>query len=201
MGELVIWRSRWPRLSGTGRAAVIATAASVLTGAAAVMLAVWSGQPWPPALASVLILVPGLYLAYKAIPDTARRAHGRRAGAWDPVELGVHEVTGGGPLPPYIRRPHDDLLDALLDPSVAGSRLVEVRGNSSSGKSRAAFEAAARGRLAWWRMDYPRAEPDLGTLLDAGVPPRTILWLAELRDYISHKYALSARPPKARICR
>jgi hypothetical protein len=179
------WRLRWPRLSGTGRAGLIAAAAFALTGAAAVLLAVWSHQPWPAALASVLILVPGLYLALKAVPKTARQARERPARAWDPVELRVHKVTGGGPLPSYIRRPHDDLLDALLDPAVTASRLVVVRGGSSTGKSRAAFEAATRGRLARWRMDYPREEAGLSALLEAGVPARTILWLAELRDYTS----------------
>ena len=104
---------------------------------------------------------------------------------WNPVKLGVHQVIGGGPMPPYIRRPHDDLLDALLDPAVTASRLVVIRGGSSTGKTRAAFEAAARGKLARWRLEYPPGEAGLGTLLDARIRPRTILWLAELRDYTS----------------
>jgi len=54
---------------GTRRAGLIAAAAFVATGAAAVLLSVWSHQAWPPALSSVLLLAPGLYLAWKAVPD------------------------------------------------------------------------------------------------------------------------------------
>ena len=70
-------------------------------------------------------------------------AYGRPVGQWDPVELGVHQVIGGGPMPTYIRRPHDELLRAVLDPAVPASRLVVVRGGSSTGKTRAAYEAVA----------------------------------------------------------
>jgi hypothetical protein len=76
-----------------------------------------------------------------------------------------------------------DLLDVLFDPAVAANRLVVVRGDSTSGKSRAAFEAATHGRLAGWRLEYPHGEPDLGALLDTGIPARTIVWLRELPDY------------------
>ncbi len=60
--------------------------------------------------------------------------------------------------------------------------LVVVRGGSSTGKTRAAFEAAA-DRLADWQLNYPL---DLGALaerLEAGVPAHTVLWLGELRQY------------------
>ena len=95
----------------------------------------------------------------------------------------MHQVTDGGPLPAYIRRPHDDLLDAVLDPAVAGSRLIVVRGGSSTGKTRAACEAVTRGALARWRLEYPLHAAALNALLDAGIPTRTILWLGELRQY------------------
>jgi hypothetical protein len=42
----------------------------------------------------------------------------RVAGDWDPVALGVHKAIGGNPLPTFVRRHHDDLLDAALDPDV-----------------------------------------------------------------------------------
>jgi hypothetical protein len=67
---------------------VIRTAAFAVTGAADVLLTAVSRQPWPPALASVLILVPGLYLAWKAIPgsachsDRVRAASARHRGRW-----------------------------------------------------------------------------------------------------------------------
>jgi hypothetical protein len=97
----------------------------------------------------------------------------------------VHEVIGGGRLPAYVRRQHDDLLDAVLDPGTVASRLVVLRGGSSTGKTRAAFEAVARGRLARWWLEYPLGEADLATLLQDEVRSGTVLWLGELRQYTS----------------
>jgi hypothetical protein len=175
--------ARWRGLSGAGRGGVIGAGWLVVTGAAAVLLAVWARQPWVPALAPVLLLVPGLYLAAKAVPGPARLPQGRRAGAWNPADLEVHQAAGGGRLPLYIRRPHDGLLDALLDPAVTRSRLVAVRGGSSTGKTRAAYEAVTQGRLARWRLEYPLNADALTGLLEAGIPPQTVLWLGELRQY------------------
>ena len=113
---------------------------------------------------------------------TGAASLGKPIGRWDPVKLGVHRVIGGGPMPTYIERPHDQLLRAVLDPAVAASRLVAVCGPSSSGKSRAAYEAVA-ARLADWRLDYPLDPGALTTRLEAGIPTRTVLWLGELRQY------------------
>jgi hypothetical protein len=73
--------------------------------------------PWSP-----------LYLAWLAVPGVTRPpepaaaktpAYGRRAGQWHPVQLGVHPVIGGGPMPAHVRPAHDALLEAVLDPAVA----------------------------------------------------------------------------------
>jgi uncharacterized protein YidB (DUF937 family) len=85
-------------------------------------------------------------------------------------------------MTPYIHRPHDELLRAVLDPAMADSRLVVVRGGSSTGKTRAAYEAVI-ARLADWRLEYPRNAAALEARLDAGIPARTVLWLGELRQY------------------
>ncbi len=109
----------------------------------------------------------------------------RRAGRWKPADLGVHPVIGGGPqgsMPEYIRRPHDEVLRTVLDPAVAGSRLVVVRGDSCTGKSRAAWEAVA-DRLADWWLEFPPTAAALAARLEAGIPARTVLWLGELRRY------------------
>jgi hypothetical protein len=112
-------------------------------------------------------------------PAAARRV---RVGKVDPRRLGVHRVIGGGPMPAYVRRPHDELLLAVLDPAVPTSRLVVVRGGSSTGKTRAAYEAVA-ARLADWYLDYPLDSSTLAARLETEVPPRTVLWLGELRQY------------------
>ena len=107
---------------------------------------------------------------------------GRPIGSWDPLALGVHRAIGGGPLPTYVPRPHDDLLIAALDPNRTANRLVVVRGGSSTGKSRAAYQAV-RNQLPAWRLDYPRTPAALMERLEGGVARRTVLWLGELRDY------------------
>jgi Restriction endonuclease NaeI/Domain of unknown function (DUF4062) len=105
-----------------------------------------------------------------------------RVGEVDPRRLGVHRVIGGGPMPAYVHRPHDGLLLAVLDPAVPASRLVVVRGGSSTGKTRAAYEAVA-ARLGDWCLDYPLDSSALAARLETEVPARTVLWLGELRQY------------------
>src|SRR5882757_8213142 len=107
----------------------------------------------------------------------------RPAGRWELPELGVHPVAGSrGAVPPYIRRPHDELLRTMLDPEVAGSRLIVVRGEACTGKSRAAYEAVA-ARLGDWSLEYPPTAAALAARLAAGIPAWTVLWLGELRQY------------------
>ena len=109
----------------------------------------------------------------------------RPVGRWEPAELGVHPVVGGGPhasMPAYIRRPHDELLRVVLDPEVADSRLIVVRGEACAGKSRAAYEAVA-DRLADWQLEYPPTVAALAARLEARIPAWTVLWLGELCRY------------------
>ena len=180
------WRSR-SRASRAGarRAGVTALALFLVTAALAVLLAVVFHLAWPSVLVSVVGTVPALYLAWLAVPGAISQkkpAYGRRVAQWTPVEPGVHRVIGAGPMPAYVRRPHDELLRAVLDPAVPAGRLVVVRGGSSTGKTRAAYEAVA-GRLAGWRLDYPLNPAALKERLDAGIPADTVLWLGELRQY------------------
>jgi hypothetical protein len=109
----------------------------------------------------------------------------RRAGQWEPAELGVHPAVGGGAsgtLPAYVRRPHDEKLRRVLDPAVADSRLIVIRGESCAGKSRAGYEAVA-DLLADWSLEYPPDAAALAARLEAGIPAGTVLWLDELRRY------------------
>jgi len=106
----------------------------------------------------------------------------RPAGQWTPAELGVHHVTGDGLMPAYVRRPHDEQLQAVLDPETEYSRLVVIRGDALSGKSRAAYEAVT-GVLADWTLEHPPTVAALAARLEAGISPRTVLWLGELRHH------------------
>ncbi|MGH3288736.1 MAG: hypothetical protein ACRDPD_29340, partial [Streptosporangiaceae bacterium] len=172
------------------RARLTALAVLIVTAALAVLVAALSHLAWPPVAVAILGTLPALYLAWLAVPGVVRPpepaaeipAHGRPVTQWKPVELGVHQVIGGGPMPAYVRRPHDELLRAVLDPAVPASRLVVVRGGSSTGKTRAAYEAVT-GLLADWQLDYPLTASALDARLEAGIPARTVLWLGELRQY------------------
>jgi hypothetical protein len=82
----------------------------------------------------------------------------------------------------YVRRPHDEQLQAVLDPETGYSRLVVIRGDALSGKSRAAYEAVT-GVLPDWTLEHPPTVAALAARLEAGISPRTVLWLGELRHH------------------
>ncbi|WP_328974115.1 hypothetical protein [Streptomyces canus] len=113
----------------------------------------------------------------------------------DALRLEVHPAvdadTGSGALaalPPYIARPDgvDGRLRRVVAESANGSRLVMVVGGSSTGKTRACWEAV-RAELPSWRIVHPLA-PDrpaalLRALQDDVLEPRTVLWLNEAQLY------------------
>ncbi|MEV4891588.1 hypothetical protein AB0K48_19615, partial [Nonomuraea sp. NPDC055795] len=123
-----------------------------------------------------------LTIPERADPQRDAAAAGRVISRWNPTTLGVHQAIGGGPLPGYVHRPHDDLLYAVLDPDVAANRLVVLRGGSSTGKTRAAYQAVYV-RLPHRPVFYPRTAAALAHLIGRGVPRRSVLWLNELRHY------------------
>src|ERR1700721_3993815 len=100
----------------------------------------------------------------------------RPAGQCEPAELGVHPAIGGGPLPGYIRRPHDERLRAVLSPATEYSRLVVIRGDALTGTSRAVYEAVT-DLLADWALEHPATVAALADRLETGIPARTVLWL------------------------
>ena len=177
------WRRRGSGKSGARAGAWRAGLAALATAALAVMLGVLFHLDAAAVAVGILGSLPTAYLAWAALPGATRKpSYGRPVRQWDPVELGVHQVIGGGPMPTYVRRPHDELLAAMLDPTVVASRLVVIRGGSSTGKTRAAYQAVV-DRLADWQLDYPLDPGALAARLDDGIPDRTVLWLGELRQY------------------
>ena len=187
MNGLKWWRSRAP---GRGVAARRPWGAALVTAGlagAALLLASLLHLGVAAAAVAILATVPTGFLAWKALPGPMKkRAFGRLTSQWTPGELGVHPVIGGspgGPMPAYVPRRHDELLRAVLDPAVAASRLVVVRGGSSTGKTRAAYQAVTDRRFADWQLDDPQTPDLLAVRLSAGIPARTVLWLGELRQY------------------
>ncbi|MGW8378050.1 hypothetical protein [Streptomyces sp. ODS28] len=117
----------------------------------------------------------------------------------DALRLEVHpsfEVDRGSAgitvLPPYITRTVS--IDGELRRQVAqaadGSRLVMVIGGSSTGKTRACWEAV-RSELPNWRIVHPLAPNRPVALLRAlesdVLCPRTVLWLNDANMYLQNK--------------
>lgn len=111
---------------------------------------------------------------------------------WNPFQLGIHQPITIGPkaagtplpqLPRYVERAHDGKLrEHLADP--AQSKFVLVTGKSSTGKTRAAYEALC-SCLPNWPLWYPLDAATLVRLVDAGlVRPQHVLWLNETQRYL-----------------
>ncbi|MFJ9950548.1 hypothetical protein [Kitasatospora sp. NPDC091207] len=125
----------------------------------------------------------------------ARRPRGRPIGAWDPHDLEVHPagaVATVRVLPGYVRRRHDRVLAGVVrDASAGRSGLLVLVGSSSTGKTRACWEAvqplAAEGWRLWHPFDPTRAEAALADL--EHVAPKTVVWLNEAQHYLGHPEA------------
>lgn len=126
-------------------------------------------------------------------PFPADGGVGRPIPEWHPYELEVHPVgpapgrqgAGGGMgrvLSGYVQRSHDGTLaDAVHDVVQGRSRLVVLVGTSSTGKTRACWEAVQPLAEQQWRLWHPvdptRAEAARNSLHRVG--PRTVVWLNE----------------------
>jgi hypothetical protein len=99
------------------------------------------------------------------------------------------EVTAAVPgvLPLYVRRAHDGVLRSVVAQAAGGeSRMVVLVGESSSGKTRACWEAVAELPAGWrlWHPLDPSPVQALANALREGIAPRTAIWLNELQWYV-----------------
>ncbi|MGW3284612.1 hypothetical protein ACWDR3_08210 [Streptomyces sp. NPDC001002] len=117
---------------------------------------------------------------------------------WEPHSLEVHPAgsTANGQeagaledrtLPGYVHREHDRVLAAAVQEATRGhSRMVVLVGSSSTGKTRACWEAvqplAGTGWRLWHPFDPTRAEAALEDL--GRVEPQTVVWLNEAQHYL-----------------
>ncbi|MFG2488083.1 helix-turn-helix domain-containing protein [Streptomyces virginiae] len=122
-------------------------------------------------------------------------ALGKPIAEWDPHHLEVHPAgsdVGLGHrsvsvLSGYVRRDHDRVLAAAVAAVAAGERrMVVLVGSSSTGKTRACWEAvqplASEGWALWHPFNPTRAEAAHDAL--ARVGPRTVVWLNEAQHYL-----------------
>ncbi|MEV0701690.1 hypothetical protein AB0I53_27770 [Saccharopolyspora sp. NPDC050389] len=129
-------------------------------------------------------------------PHTARTSRPPRpVTEWSPFDLDVHRAIEASrsragevlpELPSYLRRNHDDELDAdIREPR--RNQMVVLTGGSSTGKTRALYEAIANHEaLRNWELHNPRTADELVDRLRSGqVNPRSVLWLNETQNFLT----------------
>ncbi|MET9459938.1 tetratricopeptide repeat protein [Streptomyces canus] len=125
---------------------------------------------------------------------------GKPIDEWEPHDLEVHPAgpaLGGHDsssprqrvLPGYVRRAHDGALaQAVRDAQAGRSQMVVLVGTSSTGKTRACWEAVQPLAEVGWRLWHPfdptRAQAALDDL--ERVRPRTVVWLNEAQHYLGN---------------
>jgi TPR repeat protein len=110
-----------------------------------------------------------------------------RARELDPLEIGVHRapIEQGSAVPPYVQRDIDEELSKQLARAASQGGFVLLVGDSTAGKSRAAYEAMLR-----ILPDYRVIVPDNGQELRQsivglfGSSERCVVWLDDLERYI-----------------
>ena len=132
-----------------------------------------------------------------ARPDSGLTVAGRPLEeVTDPFVLEVHrpvqlaDAPPGLPvLPPYVSREHDEVLGQVVRAAADGrSGIAVLAGGSSTGKTRACWEALAllRDQDPPWRLWHPidPSRPDAALRELAGIGPRTVVWLNEAQFYL-----------------
>lgn len=139
---------------------------------------------------------------------------GRLISDWHPLDLEVHPAAdpprsrddggvsrrrllrSGGRLPGYVRRPHDEDLARITMIAAGGhSEMAVLVGTSSTGKTRACWEAVQPLIPLGWRLWHPfdptHAEAALADL--NRVAPHTVVWLNEAQHYLGAPAGLGER--------
>ncbi|MGK5683754.1 hypothetical protein [Actinoplanes sp. URMC 104] len=138
--------------------------------------------------------VKELWVAAKMAPPPAMPEQlGTPIRDCDPIGLEVHRAIDiPGPqgattvLPGYVEREHDKRLTGIVAAAVSGnSRIAVMVGGSSTGKTRACWEAVRslpdRWRL-WHPIDPSRSAAAAGALAQVGA--YTVVWLNEAQQYL-----------------
>ncbi|KAB8172868.1 hypothetical protein FH610_041990, partial [Microbispora catharanthi] len=134
-----------------------------------------------------------LPMAAAPAPPPATAEPGRPIGQLRPLDLEVHPAIRVDTddqeleeLPAYIPRAHDETLAQVVREVRAGaSRLVVLVGDSSTGKTRALWEAV-RTLPEPWRLWHP-IDPGRPAALLAelkSIRPYTVVWLNETQHYL-----------------
>ncbi|GAA4102433.1 hypothetical protein [Nonomuraea soli] len=114
----------------------------------------------------------------------------------DPFQFEVHraiDLPGAGlpVLPPYVPRAHDHTLREVVLAAAdgTGSRIAALVGGSSTGKTRACWQALGllRDRPEPWRVWHPidPSRPGAAVTQLRRVVPYTVVWLNEAQFYLA----------------
>lgn len=102
------------------------------------------------------------------------------------IEVSSHSGADLPLLPTYVQRTHDLRIHQRVSEALRGrSQLVVLVGDSSSGKTRACWEAVQK-LPDEWRLWHPIDPSRVDALLNdlASVGPRTVVWLNEVQHYL-----------------
>ncbi|MFD6563108.1 tetratricopeptide repeat protein, partial [Micromonospora profundi] len=138
-----------------------------------------------------------LWIAAKAAPAVSvRQRLGKPVGEWNPMDLEVHRAIDMPQqeaslpmLPDYVSRAHDVRIWRAMDEAAGGkSRMVTLVGGSSTGKTRACWEAIqrlAKNDDRWW-VWHPKdpSKPGAAAAAIGEVGPMTVVWLNEAQHYL-----------------
>ncbi|MFI1258249.1 hypothetical protein ACH4U6_31310 [Streptomyces netropsis] len=104
------------------------------------------------------------------------------------VQVGELPSVGDASLSGYLARQHDAVLRSEIALAEGDSRVVVLVGRSSTGKSRACWEAI-RDVLPGWSVWHPlaptRPTAVLEMLRGKSLRPRTVIWLDEMQLYLA----------------
>ena len=171
-----------------------------------------TGRPVPPDLCDegdwrrrYSDLEHDLDTAAEARPPREAAAGWALADVSDPFALEVHRAVqpdipqpGLPVLPVYVPREHDTELASIVEEAAQGSsRIAVLVGGSSTGKTRACWQALQllRDRTEPWRLWHPidpsRPEAALRELPSIG--RRTVVWLNEAQFYLDVSSGLGER--------
>lgn len=106
---------------------------------------------------------------------------------WEVHPSGVAASGAPGVLPLYVRRAHDAAVRQVVAQAGGGSSgMVVLVGGSSSGKTRACWEAVQELPGGWrlWHPLDPTPAKELAAALEEGIAPHTAIWLNELQRYV-----------------
>jgi hypothetical protein len=160
----------------------------------------------PDQVAAGVVNALGEAQAAVADPDGGITVAGRPlAEVTDPFILEVHrpvQPEDAPPelplLPPYVPREHDQVLGQVVAAAADGrSRIAVLVGGSSTGKTRACWEALdlLRYQEPSWRLWHPidPSRPDAALAELPVIGPRTVVWLNEAQFYLGPEAGLGER--------